>query len=139
MDVKNLVFRGDLQPDGVWYGKIEKNEAGEKSLVLFQREGERDKAQHLSDKMSGVHKGEKLATEFISGKKLNLIGNTIKDKALLQNYLQSGHQNHTTLTHAFRLLKNQIETPSGNIVIPAEISSSTGSASAQNIKIRWEP
>ena len=93
MNVNNLVFRGNLQPDGVWYGKIEKNEAGEKSLVLFQREGERDKSQHISDKMQGVHKGEKLANEFIAGKKLNIVGNTIRDKGLLQSYLKSGQQN----------------------------------------------
>jgi hypothetical protein len=139
MDVKNLVFRGDLQPGGNWYGKVEKNEAGEKSLVLFQRQGERDTPQHLSDKINGVHKGEKLATEFINGKKLNLIGNIIKDKALLQNYLQSGHQTSETLTRAFHLVKNQIETPSGKIVIPAELSSSIGIANTQSIKIRWEP
>ena len=139
MNVKNLVFRGNLQTDGVWYGKVEKNEAGEKSLVLFQRQGERDSTQHLSDKINGVHKGEKLATEFITGKKLNLIGNTIKDKDLLQTYLQSGHQTSTTLTQAFNLLKNQIETPSGNIVIPAELSSASGSQNTQDIKIRWEP
>ncbi len=69
IDVKNLVFRGDLQPGGDWYGKVEKNEAGEKSLVLFQRTGERDTVQQLSDKMNGIHKGEKLATQFIDGKK----------------------------------------------------------------------
>ena len=139
MNVNNLVFRGNLQPDGVWYGKIEKNEAGEKSLVLFQREGERDKSQHISDKMQGVHKGEKLANEFIAGKKLNLVGNTIRDKSLLQSYLQSGHQNSTTLTQAYNLVKNQIETPSGKVVIPAELTQTSGTAATQNIKIRWEP
>jgi len=139
MSVNNLVFRGDLQPDGVWYGKIEKNEAGEKSLVLFQREGERDTGQHISDKMQGIHKGEKLADEFIAGKKLNLVGNTIRDKNLLQSYLQSGHQTSTTLTNAYNLVKNQIETPSGKIVIPAELSQISGAANTQNIKIRWEP
>ena len=139
MNVNNLVFRGNLQPDGVWYGKIEKNEAGKKSLVLFQREGERDKSQHISDKMQGVHKGEKLANEFIAGKKLNIVGNTIRDKGLLQSYLQSGHQTSTTLTQAYNLVKNQIETPSGKVVIPAELSQTSGIAATQNIKIRWEP
>ena len=110
MDVKNLVFRGDLQPSGDWYGK-----------------------------MNGVHKGEKLATEFINGKKLNLVGNTIKEKELLQRYLQSGHHNYTTLTNAFKLIKEQIQTPSGTIVIPAELSPSIGPATFQNIKIQWEP
>ena len=142
MDVKNLVFRGDLQPGGDWYGKVEKNEAGEKSLLLFQRTGERDTVQQLSDKMNGIHKGEKLATQFIDGKKLNLVGNTIKDKESLQRYLQSGHHTYTTLTSAFKLVKEQIQTPSGTIVIPAEISSSIGPANnqnTQNIKIQWEP
>lgn len=142
MDVKNLVFRGDLQPGGDWYGKVERNEAGEESLVLFQRVGERDLVQQLSDKMNGVHKGEKLATEFINGKTLHLVGNTIKEKELLQRYLQSAHQNHSTLTNAFKLMKEQIQTPSGTIVIPAEISPTIGPTNiqnTQNIKIRWEP
>ena len=88
--------------------------------------------------MNGVHKGEKLATQFINGKKLSLVGNTIKEKDLLQSYLQSSSQNRITLTSAFKLIKQQIETPLGTIVIPSEISPSIGSAAIQNIQIQWE-
>ena len=134
MDVKNLVFRGELQLGGAWYGKIENNESGEKSLVLFHRAGERDAAQKLSDKMNGVHKGEKLATKFITGKQINLNLDNIPNRDLLQRYLQSAQQTQTTLTQAYTLIRNHIETPSGDIVVHGNISSAVGERNTKNIK-----
>ena len=137
MDVSKLVFRGNINAPGEWYGKIEK-EDGKKALVLFKRPEERNKTQHMADKFNDVHKGAKLASEFIENKKITLIGK-LNEKELLQKYLQSAHQTDTTLNVIANLLTNQTPSPNGGVKFLAQVSPVTGGGIPKDISISWQP
>lgn len=136
MDVNRLVFRGDITAPGAWYGKVEQ-EGDQSTLVLFKRPEARGRAQHVADKMKGIHKGTKLATQFISGKTIALAGQ-LQDKQLLQSYLQSAKQTDTTLNTIAELIKRQQAAPDGGVNLTARLNPVAGGV-GQQVSISWQP
>ncbi len=135
MDVNKLVFRGDISAPGEWYGKVEQ-EGDQSALVLFKRPEARGKAQHVADKMTGVHKGTKLASQFIAGKTISLMGQ-LQGKQLLQSYLQSAIQTDVTLNNIAALIQSQPR-QGGGVNFTAKLDPITGGIGRQ-VNISWQP
>ncbi len=142
MDVNRVIFRGDIGAAGTWYGRIEKQSDDTRALVLFKRPQERSKPQHLADKANDVHKGGKLASQFIAGKVIT-IQSDLTHKDMLQKYMQSGTQNDHTLNQIAGLLRAQSTSnigPTGNVNFMASLRPVGGTvAQSRPVSISWEP
>ena len=143
MDVNRVIFRGDIGSPGTWYGRVEKQKDDTQALILFKRPEQRSKPQLLADKVNDVHKGGKLATDFIAGK-LITIKSDVTHKDLLQKYMQSAVQNDTTLDKIAELIRAQSTQnigPKGNVNFLASVRPAAGvpGVDSQPVTISWEP
>ncbi len=142
MDVNRVIFRGDIGAAGTWYGRVEKQSDDTRALVLFKRPQERSKPQHLADKANHIHKGGKLASQFIAGKVIT-IQSDLTHKDMLQKYMQSGTHNDHTLNQIAGLLKSQSAGnigPTGNVNFMASLRPAGGAGiGCRVVSISWEP
>ena len=136
MPINSVVFQGPVNTPGIWYGKIEQRN-NQKTLVLFKARAERSLSQKMKDKIEDIHRGEKLATQFITGNHIK-ITSPVGNVSLLNQYLSSGMQNHTTLSNVAGILENTTKDVNGHVNLAANLISNV-SGTQRNITISWEP
>ncbi len=136
MPINAVVFQGAANAPGIWYGKIEQRN-NQETLVLFKGAADRSAPQKLKDKIGGIHKGEKLATNFIRGHQIALTSR-FPNAELLERYLGSSIQNNLVLTNSASILGNLQKDVNGHANVSANLVSN-GTGLARNISISWEP
>ena len=136
MPIDAVVFQGPANAPGVWYGKIEQRN-NQNTLVLFRGAANRSASQKIKDKISNIHKGEKLASEFINGHHIK-VNSATQNCALLNQYLSAGQQNHVTLSNVAGILNNMPRDANGHVNLAASLFSNT-THSIRGISICWEP
>ncbi len=140
MSVSGLIFRGNVNGPGEWYGKIEQ-QGDNKALVLFKRTEARTAAQKITDKLLGIHKAGKLASEVVALQSVEVLGKMQdpKKQLLLSRYMQSSVQNDHTLNHVAELISTEpTKSVDGSVNMLAKLTSHAGVISRQ-ISLRWEP
>jgi plasmid maintenance system antidote protein VapI len=136
MPINTVVFQGPANAPGNWYGKLEQRN-NQETLVLFKGVADRSTPQKLKDKINNVHKGEKLANEFIKGNHIK-INDPLTNSGLLNQYLSAGQQNFATLTKVAEILDMHPQNVNGHVNLAASLYSNTAD-SIRGITIIREP
>ena len=140
MSVSGLIFKGNVNGPGEWYGKIEQ-QGDKKALVLFKRSEAPTAGQKLADKLSGVRKAGKLASAVVASQSVELLTNMQDHKKylLLSRYLESAIQNDHTLDQIAELVSSEPnKSVDGSVNMLVKLSSAAGLHSRE-IQLRWQP
>ncbi len=101
MSVSGLIFKGNVNGPGEWYGKIEQ-QGDKKTLVLFKRSEAPTAGQKLADKLAGVRKAGKLASAVVARQSV-VLQTKMQDPRkylLLSRYLESAFRMTTPCTRS---------------------------------------
>ncbi len=137
MPIESIVIQGQHRADHqTWYGKIEQRN-NQETLVLFLGNAERSVPKKLKDKIDGIEKAEKLASEFINDNKINLT-DRFPGVDLLGKYINSKIQNNEVLDNTAKLLSILEKDAQGHVNLGANLVPHQPGPKRQ-ISISWEP
>ena len=137
MPIESIVIQGQHRANHqAWYGKIEQRN-NQETLVLFLGNAERSVPKKLKDKIAGIEKAEKLASQFINGNKINLT-DRFTGVDLLGRYINSQIQNNQVLDNTAKLLSTVPKDVQGHVKLGANLVPHQPGPTRQ-ISISWEP